>query len=384
MEFDQRRSSIAIAKDVAFLTLEDKYRGTISQAIGGALVICGLYFTWGTARLSESSSIRQQQSEALAKLGQSDVKGEPQLAARLDGIYTLANMLARLQGDTEAVCEVLMNYVVAEIPRRQSPTTRVSGVVQAMPDVEACLRAIGGYRGKRPQRDRQFSIRKLNLSGWVITRWHLRDFSMNLCELNDSKLDACVWKRVEIMSCEMGECELAGARLGKVSFIDTNGPILGDSLNADNVSFLTCNLRGSEFPGAFFKATRFSNSNFSEANFVGSNLSRTTAGICSFERARFDKAKLSQVTMDECNFHESTFDQATFTDVRVIDCNFAGSTFKAAVFSGFAGVKCSFEGVSFEDADLSGADFRLCTGITIEQIMAAKEAPDRDKLPLGM
>src|SRR5262245_49902707 len=68
---------------------ENEARKTLAQIIGGAAVLAGLYFTWGTLEVSREGQVTERFTKAIDQLGAVNDEGEKQLEIRLGGIYAL-------------------------------------------------------------------------------------------------------------------------------------------------------------------------------------------------------------------------------------------------------------------------------------------------------
>jgi hypothetical protein len=66
--------------------VENEARKTLAQIIGGAAVLFGLYFTWGSLEVNREGQITDRFTKAITQLGE---WGPEKLAVRLGGIYAL-------------------------------------------------------------------------------------------------------------------------------------------------------------------------------------------------------------------------------------------------------------------------------------------------------
>src|SRR4051812_37196715 len=67
----------------------DEYRRTISQVMVGLVLLCGLYFTWRTTRVTEDGRITDRFSKAVELLGSRTADNTKSIESRLGGIYAL-------------------------------------------------------------------------------------------------------------------------------------------------------------------------------------------------------------------------------------------------------------------------------------------------------
>jgi hypothetical protein len=127
------------AKEVA--KQESDTRTTVVQAIGGAVLFIGLYFTAKTLHTTQEGQITDRFTKAINQLGE---VGPEKLAIRLGGIYALERIARDSERDHWPVMEILTAYVREHARIREKPPgTAPESPLKLAPDVQAILTVIG-------------------------------------------------------------------------------------------------------------------------------------------------------------------------------------------------------------------------------------------------
>ncbi len=110
-----------------YYELKNGIRTTFAQALGGAALLIGLFFTWRNLRISQEGQITDRFTKAINQLGES---GPEKLAIRLGGIYALERIARDSARDHWPIMEVLTAYVRENAPwppkTRREPSTHNS------------------------------------------------------------------------------------------------------------------------------------------------------------------------------------------------------------------------------------------------------------------
>ena len=69
--------------------LENSYRITLAQILGGSAVAIGIYFAWKNLQTSQEGQIIERYTKAVDQLGAIDRSGSPAIEIRFGGIYSL-------------------------------------------------------------------------------------------------------------------------------------------------------------------------------------------------------------------------------------------------------------------------------------------------------
>src|ERR1039458_1521742 len=100
---------------------ENEARKTLSQIVGGILLLAGLYSSMQNLALQTESLVSTREGQitdrftkAIEQLGATDVTGRPKMEVRLGAIYALERIARDSERDHWPIMEVLMAYVRRE------------------------------------------------------------------------------------------------------------------------------------------------------------------------------------------------------------------------------------------------------------------------------
>jgi hypothetical protein len=86
-------------------TLENQYRTTLAQILGGVAIGIGLYYTWQRNNISQDGQVTERFTRAIDQLG------NKKLEIRLGGIYALERIAKESKKDYWSIMEILTAYV---------------------------------------------------------------------------------------------------------------------------------------------------------------------------------------------------------------------------------------------------------------------------------
>jgi hypothetical protein len=228
------------AKEIA--KLENDARTTLVQAIGGAVLFIGLWFTWRNMRLAEKNiqvtqetalrtfeSTREGQitdrfTKAIAQLGEA---GPEKLAIRLGGIYALERIAKDSERDHWPIMEILTAYVREHAPiRARQPlqegappndtslsTTPESGSKLAT-DIQAILTVLGRRTrifGK--EEDQPLDLARTALQRASLVGAHLEGADLGRAHLEGADLGRAHLEEAILMGAHLEGAILVGATL---------------------------------------------------------------------------------------------------------------------------------------------------------------------------
>ena len=150
-------------KDLA--KLQNDARTTLVQALGGAVLLIGLYFTLKNLRLTQDRQITEQYTRAVEQLG------SDQLAVRLGAIYALERIAKDSERDHWPIMEILTAYIRehAPYPEKESP---LLGSLPAI-DIEAILTVLERRNWTCEQRNQRLDLRRTDLYSIGLSGAHL-------------------------------------------------------------------------------------------------------------------------------------------------------------------------------------------------------------------
>jgi uncharacterized protein YjbI with pentapeptide repeats len=307
--------------------LRNSFRQTLVQALGGAALLLGLYFTARTLRISQETlrvtqegQITERFTQAIEHLGDHD-----HLMIRLGGIYALARIARDSDRDHWPIMEVLTAYVRANAPwppkqaqqpadgpglegqspeiHTHAPSTAEDLMRQRTPiDIQAILTIIG-------QPTRSSNREEMN-------RLDLRNTDLRFADLHEAHLEGA---------------DLMGAHLEGAS------------------------LRNAHLEGAFLY-----NAHLEGANLIGAHLERAY-----LSNARLEEGDLSDAHLEGASLRNAHLEGASLHNAHLKWENLLVADLLAA----------DLRGAHLEGADLIGAD------PTVAQLVAVYSLYEADLDP---
>ncbi|HWD88784.1 MAG TPA: pentapeptide repeat-containing protein [Mucilaginibacter sp.] len=236
------------------LTLENEFRKTIAQILGGSFVLIGLYFTWNQLSATrESISISQQTlltdrySKAIDQLGSNN----PQI--RLGGIYALEKLAASAKDYVSVVDNVLATYI-----RQKSKDT-------SSYTFEELQAAVGIISFK--ETNRNYLIDEAH--GVNISYSVLRSIDFNNARLPYAKLIGSDFSQSTFLNAEISNASGLEADFSKTNLTNAD---LSES-NFYGGSFEQSVMKGAIVRNANLQLANFNEANLSNCDFRGSDLS---------------------------------------------------------------------------------------------------------------
>jgi len=142
------------------LKAENDVRTTLIQALGGAALLSGVYFTARTLKVNREGQITERFTRAIDQLG-----NQNNLDVRLGGIYALERVARDSEQDHGPIMEVLTAFL-REHARWQNPDLPTKPDPDALPTrLRADFQAVARVLARRPEQRRQHEDERLDLSG---------------------------------------------------------------------------------------------------------------------------------------------------------------------------------------------------------------------------
>jgi uncharacterized protein YjbI with pentapeptide repeats len=276
------RLALEIRDPKARADVEDNFRKTAGQFLGGAAVLFGAWLAFlqfsqqqqtAQSQIEQVQQAAQRQQQQAARdllISNQASKGFEQLASdkiaiRLGGIYALEGVMnasERPEWSRGPVLEMLCAFV------REYTVGKTVAKKPAI-DIQAALTVIGTHKGQELPDLAEVNIPGANLSGA-----NLRGADLNSADLNSAYLSGAYLSGANLLGAN-----LSGANLtfGKLSRVDLTGADLtGANLGlADlNGAYLSgANLTGANLGGTNLLSADLSGAHLRGANLRGANLS---------------------------------------------------------------------------------------------------------------
>ena len=100
-----RVSQFGINNATENATLENQYRATLAQILGGVAIGISLYYAWQRNNIAQEGQITERFTRAIDQLG------NPNLEIRLGGIYALERISNESKKDYWPIMEILTAYI---------------------------------------------------------------------------------------------------------------------------------------------------------------------------------------------------------------------------------------------------------------------------------
>lgn len=238
--------------------LENEYRKTMAQIIGGTVILVGLYFTWQQITLTNKQlniSYEGQISERFTRA--IDQLGSEKLEVRVGGVYSLGQVGNFSKNDHLAVLQTLSSFVREHAKNKKLiPYKRPENTI--IIDIKPGKKV---YKGnlilKETPRLRADIYAALN----VIKRRKEEYRKEERNTLNFGKVDI---RGADLSEGHFERSIFCFSNLRKVKFLKTH---------LENADLRYTSLHNTDFTGAYLNGTDFSYSVLHDANFNGVNLS---------------------------------------------------------------------------------------------------------------
>ena len=214
---------------VRLASLEDEYRRTLAQILGGLGLLYGLYLTHrrilateDNVRVAQEGQVTERFTRAIEQLGHDE------MAIRLGGIYALERLAKDSEKDHGPIMEVLTAYVREKVSKHGLHA--LEAAERPTPDIQAILTVIG----RREATGRNRGNAPLDLSGTDLTGAVLNGAKLRGAYLNSAKLTVAYLGDADLTDAELVGAELSGATLTDANLTRTK--LMGvDDLTAEQV-----------------------------------------------------------------------------------------------------------------------------------------------------
>ncbi len=197
-------------------SLEDAYRRTLAQILGGLALLYGLYLTQRrivatennvrvaqeTVRVVEEGQITERFTRAIEQLG------DQEMAIRLGGIYALERIAKDSEKDHGPIMEVLTAYVREGVPRQEGDTPEEAKSPPT--DIQAILTVIGR---REATGNVEVDILDLDLSHTRLVKATLSEANLFIANLTGADLTAATLTRAYLEAATLTGADLTAATL---------------------------------------------------------------------------------------------------------------------------------------------------------------------------
>jgi uncharacterized protein YjbI with pentapeptide repeats len=311
--------SITAADPKARADIEDNFRKTVGQALGGIAVLIGAgiayYGTQQTLQVNEDQARRsreaaqtqfsQQQEAAQKQFSQQQqaahellisnqvAKGFEQLASdkiamRLGGIYALEGVMNTSEQYHQPVLEALCAFV-------RENTRSVKDEPPAT-DIQAALTVIGR---------RSAGAGRVDLAGAHIPKAILINVNLTGADLVDANLSGA----------NLSGADLTGANLPRAKLTITysrGANLTGAELGGADLA--SANLRGANLSGADLSAANLTGAGLTDAKLTGANLWYASLNLVDLTHVDLTRANLTKASLSGAILSDADLTRADFSD----------------------------------------------------------------------
>ena len=122
--------------------LQNEFRKTIAQILGGGLILVGFFFTWHQAMVIKEKDVTERFSMAIGHLDSTHAH------VRIGGIYTLGRIMRDFSTEKETVCRILSAFIRDRGKWNDRPISEFLA-----PDLQAAIQVIGQRPRSDPSRE---------------------------------------------------------------------------------------------------------------------------------------------------------------------------------------------------------------------------------------
>ncbi|MCQ4044723.1 pentapeptide repeat-containing protein [Streptantibioticus rubrisoli] len=289
------------------LNAVNNVRGTLLQAMGGAVVLFGAYATWRQVRVSQDGLNATREGQVTDRFSRAvDQLGSDKLDVRIGGIYALWRIADHSVRDHEAVVSIMAAYLRTHLPwpprEPGSPATDVS-INSVRPletraaDAQTALTCLGVLR-QEPRPD------------WLnVSMTDLRRADCDGLWLQGVNLDGACLEAASVYQVNLSKASLIAANLRHAE--------LGTSI-LRQVRCIEADLRGARLVKADVREADFSRADLREANlrkarahdavFAGADLRLADLRGCDLSGADLRQANLEGALASDLTVWPTGFD----------------------------------------------------------------------------
>ena len=198
--------------DYELAKLEDEYRRTLAQILGGLALLYGLYLTQRrivateeNVKVAEEGQITERFTRAIEQLG------KDKMAIRLGGIYALERLAKDSEKDHGPIMEVLTAYVRENAPRQEEDTQNCAK--KPPTDIQAILTVIGRRKTTDIRKfDDILDLTNTQLAGADLLQANLVGVNLGMANLDKARLNGADLNNAILTGANLSKVWLGGAK----------------------------------------------------------------------------------------------------------------------------------------------------------------------------
>ncbi|AKB25756.1 Pentapeptide repeat family protein [Methanosarcina sp. MTP4] len=341
--------------------LEDKFRSTLAQLLGGVVLMLGLYLTHRrvtatekTVAITQEGQITERFTRAIEHLGSAGQE------LRLGGIYALERIANESEKDHWPIMEILTAFI-----RKNSLNNNINGDEKTEGeklsiDTQAALDVL--RRRNREHEKKEFRLFDLsdtylagaNLGGAHLEGAHLLGADLGCADLKEANLRKANLEGAHLLGADLGWADLKEANLRKA--------------NLEGANLREANLLGANLREASLGCADLVRADLKEANLLGANLLGANLGWADLKEANLVGANLKEANLKEANLVGANLFGANLVEANLVGANLEGANLREANLLGANLKEASLGWADLVRADLGGA----LNNTSLEQLSKVK------------
>lgn len=331
------------------LQAENAVRATLLQAIGGAVLLAGLYVTWRTFELNRQGheldregQVTERFTRAIDQLG-----NQESMDVRIGGIYALERIARDSPDDHGPIMEVLTAYIREHAPwpptpAPNSPTPPADSVVepeeaglgeQVPGDIQAVLTVLSRRQVSNDPPESTWVLSGTNLQGADIRRVSLQGALLMGTNLRGTNLDEAKLREAYLRHGNLRGASLEGADLRNANLRDANlqEAILTDA-NLREANLADANLREAVGARTNLREAFLQEANLQRAALVKANLQEAVLFKANLQEAVLSESTLQKGDLSKANLQEAVLNKTNLQGANLSEANLQGATLQDARF----------------------------------------------------
>jgi len=325
--------------------LENQFRVTLAQILGGVAIGIGLYYTQKRVSAAEKSLSITQESQITERFTQAiNQLGNEKMEIRLGGIYALERIANESEKDYWPIIETLTAYV------RKNSSCEVVGNntnIHLPIDIQAILTILGKWK---PYRSEKFMCP--NLEGANLIEANLEGANLEGANLKGANLENANLERANLKGANLKGANLR-ANLWGATLVDAD--LEGANLEEANLGW--ANLGWAYLERAHLRGSHLGKANLKKATFWGAHLRRAHLGNADLCEANLELANLTEAHLEGAFLKEATLIETNLEKANLMGVHLEGANLMGA----------HLEGADLRDAHLEGAK-----NLTLDQLSNVK------------
>ncbi len=316
-------SLFEINNSTTIATLQNEYRATLTQILGGGAVVIGIYFAWGNLKVAQEGQITERFTRAVDQLGAIDKFGNSAIEIRLGGICALERIANESNKDCLPILRILTAYI-----RVNSYANKELKHGEIGEDIQAILTIIGKQKYS----------------------FNSEEFTPNLC---DTRLCGAYLKGAHLEGAHLEGVHLEGAHLEEVYL--------------DGAHLKGAYLKGAHLDGAHLKKAHLKGAYLKGAYLKGAHLEGACLIQTHLEGANIEGAYLEEAHLNEAHLEKAELGGAHLGGAYLAQAHLQGAYLTMTHLEGAYLLQAHLEGADLLQTHLKGAK-----DLSINQLLTAK------------